>query len=316
MQNKEDEFLWVEKYRPQTLDDVIIPKSLKESLQGFIDSGELPNLMLVGTPGVGKTTVAKALCNDLKLDYMFINASEESGIEVLRNKIKSFASTVSFTSSYKVVILDEADYLNPSSTQPALRGFIEEFSKNCRFILTANFKNKIIDPLHSRLNVIDFKFNKKTDMPAMQAEFMKRAMEILENENIEYSKKVLIEIIVKNSPDWRSVLKSLQQNSSTGKLIVAAAQLDDANAINDLMGLLKAQDFTKMRKWVAQAINNDPTELIRSIYDAADKKCKKESVPQLVIILADYAYKNSFVADHELNIVAMLTEIMGSVQFK
>lgn len=312
----EKEFLWTEKYRPTTVSETILPKALKDELMAFVEKGELPNLLFAGGAGVGKTTIAKALCKELKLDYLFINASEESGIDVLRHKIKNFATTVSFSSAYKVVILDEADYLNPTSTQPALRGFIEEFSKNCRFIMTCNFKNKIIDPLHSRLNVVDFKFNKKTDMPTLQAEFFKRACEILKLEGIEFDKKVLIDIIVKNSPDWRSVLKSLQQHSSTGVLSVAAQQLDGATSIAELMQLLKSQSFNKMRKWVAESINNDPTELIRNIYDGCDEICDADSIPQLVIILADYSYKNSFVADTELNMVAMLTEIMGEVKFK
>ena len=315
MQKNETEFLWTEKYRPAKLDDIILPSELKSQLKAFVAKGELPNLMFAGGAGIGKTTVARALCNELNLDHIFINASEESGIDVLRNKIKSFASTVSFSSSYKVVILDEADHLNPTSTQPALRGFIEEFSKNCRFIFTANFKNKIIDPLHSRCTVVDFKFNRKTQMPELMGAFYKRASAILDSESITYDKKILATLIASAAPDWRKVLGNLQQHSISGKLDGASIQAGGAEDIDGLIKLLKARDFPAMRKWVGESLNNDPTEMIRKIYDGANKYCKKESIPQLILILADYQYKNSFVADHELNIVAMLTEMMGNCEF-
>lgn len=308
------EFLFVEKYRPNKLDDVILPESLKENFQAFLDKGELQNMILVGSPGVGKTTVAKALCNQLNLDYMLINASEDSGIDVLRTKIRDYASTVSFNvegvRKHKVVILDEADYLNINSTQPALRSFMEDFSKNCRFILTANFKNKIMEALTSRCHVIDFKFNKKTEMPKLMAEFYKRASAILDNENIKYDKKVLLEVVGKTAPDWRKVLNALQYNSKSGTLSVATAQMSEQSEMDDLMNILKGRRYQDMRKWVAQSINNDPTDLIRRIYEGSDKTVKKDNIPQLILILADYQYKNAFVADHEINIVAMLTEIM------
>lgn len=308
------EFLWVEKYRPQTINDVVLTKSLKTTFEKIVNGGELPNMMFTGTAGIGKTTVAKALCNQLGLDYIIINGSEEGNIDTLRGKIKQFASSVSLQGGYKVVILDEADYLNAQSTQPALRGFIEEFSNNCRFILTCNFKNRIIEPLHSRCSVIDFSLS-KNDKAYVMAAFMKRAGEILSGEGIEYDKPVLAELIMKYCPDWRRVLNELQRYSVSGTIDTGILVSLGEQSLEDLMGSLKDKNFKRMRQWVADNIDVEPAVLFRRIYDNMSTYVKPQSIPQLVLILADYQYKNAFVADHELNFVACLTECMASVEF-
>ena len=308
-------FLWVEKYRPNKIEDCILPKSIKTTFEEFVKGGELHNLLLTGTAGLGKTTVAKALCNELDLDYILINGSEESGIDTLRTKIKNFASTVSLQGGLKVVILDEADYLNPQSTQPALRGFIEEFSGNCRFILTCNFKNRIIEPLHSRCSVIEFNISKK-DTPPLLAEFMKRVTNILDLEGVRYEKPVLAELIMKFAPDWRRVLNELQRYSTSGVIDSGIlVSLSDVS-ISNLMGALKSKNFKSMRQWVVDNTDVDNPTLIRNIYDNMSDYVLPQSIPQLVLILAEYQYKNAFVADHELNMVACLTEVMANVQFK
>ena len=308
-------FLWVEKYRPSKIEDCILPKSIKTTFEEFVKGGELHNLLLTGTAGLGKTTVAKALCNELDLDYILINGSEESGIDTLRTKIKNFASTVSLQGGLKVVILDEADYLNPQSTQPALRGFIEEFSGNCRFILTCNFKNRIIEPLHSRCSVIEFNISKK-DTPPLLAEFMKRVTNILDLEGVRYEKPVLAELIMKFAPDWRRVLNELQRYGSSGVIDTGIlVSLSDVS-ISNLMGALKSKNFKSMRQWVVDNTDVDNPTLIRNIYDNMSDYVLPQSIPQLVLILAEYQYKNAFVADHELNMVACLTEVMANVQFK
>lgn len=308
-------FLWVEKYRPSKIEDCILPKSIKTTFEEFVKGGELHNLLLTGTAGLGKTTVAKALCNELDLDYILINGSEESGIDTLRTKIKNFASTVSLQGGLKVVILDEADYLNPQSTQPALRGFIEEFSGNCRFILTCNFKNRIIEPLHSRCSVIEFNISKK-DTPPLLAEFMKRVTNILDLEGVRYEKPVLAELIMKFAPDWRRVLNELQRYSTSGVIDSGIlVSLSDVS-ISNLMGALKSKNFKSMRQWVVDNTDVDNPTLIRNIYDNMSDYVLPQSIPQLVLILAEYQYKNAFVADHELNMVACLTEVMANVQFK
>lgn len=308
-------FLWVEKYRPSKIEDCILPKSIKTTFEDIVKGGELHNMLLTGTAGLGKTTVAKALCNELDLDYILINGSEESGIDTLRTKIKNFASTVSLQGGLKVVILDEADYLNPQSTQPALRGFIEEFSGNCRFILTCNFKNRIIEPLHSRCSVIEFNISKK-DTPPLLAEFMKRVTNILDLEGVRYEKPVLAELIMKFAPDWRRVLNELQRYSSSGVIDTGIlVSLSDVS-ISNLMGALKSKNFKSMRQWVVDNTDVDNPTLIRNIYDNMSDYVLPQSIPQLVLILAEYQYKNAFVADHELNMVACLTEVMANVQFK
>ena len=271
-------------------------------------------MLLTGTAGLGKTTVARALCNELDLDYIIINGSEESGIDTLRNKIKQFASSVSLSGGYKVVILDEADYLNPQSTQPALRGFIEEFSNNCRFILTCNFKNRIIEPLHSRCGVYEFNTSKNNIVDLCQ-NFMARCQLILSNEQIKYDDKAVAELIMKFAPDWRRVLNELQRYSINGMIDSGIlTNIKDKN-YDDLFSHLKNKDFKKMRNWVVNNIDTDASAIFRAVYDRMNEKVAPQSIPQLVLILADYQYKNAFVADHELNVVACLTEVMSDVQF-
>lgn len=312
-----NEFLWCEKYRPKTIDDCILPTPLKKTLNEIVKSSQLQNMLLTGTAGLGKTTVARALCGMLKLDHILINGSEESGIDVLRNKIKQFASTVSLdgTGSYKVVILDEADYLNPQSTQPALRGFIEEFSANCRFIFTCNFKNRIIEPLHSRLAVIEFNGTKK-ELVGLAGQFHERLKKILDLEKIKYTDKVLAELIIKHAPDWRRIINECQRHSSSGEIGAnAIVGLSDSN-IQGLIKALKEKDFRTMRGWVVNNNDVDAAQVYRSIYDCITDVAKPESVPVAVVTLADYQYKSAFAADKELNTVACLTELMANVEWK
>ena len=309
-----NEYLWVEKYRPQTIDDTILPKKLKQTFQKIVEGGELPNMLFTGTAGLGKTTVAKALCNLLNCDYILINGSEEGNIDTLRTKIKQFASSVSLSGDYKVVILDEADYLNPQSTQPALRGFIEEFSNNCRFILTCNFKNRIIEPLHSRCGVYEFNTSKK-DMVELCQSFMVRCQTILIKEDINYDDKVLAELIMKFAPDWRRVINELQRYSVNGTIDSGVLNIVSDKNYDELFSYLKNKDFKKMRSWVVSNIDTDAAAIFRAIYDRMSQKVAPQSIPQLVLILGDYQYKNAFVADHELNVVACLTEVMSDVQF-
>lgn len=309
------EFLWVEKYRPRTIKDCILPETLKKTFQNIVKTGEMHNMLLTGTAGLGKTTVARALCNELDLDYILINGSEESGIDVLRNKIKQFASTVSLHGGLKVVILDEADYLNPQSTQPALRGFIEEFSKNCRFILTCNFKNRIIEPLHSRCAVIEFNTS-KAQLAELCGQFHKRLVQILKTENVPHDSKVLAELIMKFAPDWRRVINECQRYSASGQIDSGMlASLTDLN-VGTLMKALKEKDFKTMRGWVVNNLDLEPTAIFRKVYDSMVDYAKPQSVPQIVLILAEYQYKDAFVADHELNLVACMTELMASAEWK
>jgi len=308
------DFLWVEKYRPKTVSDIVLPQSLKQTFQKIVASKELPNMLFTGTAGLGKTTVARALCNELDCDYILINGSEEGNIDTLRTKIKQFASSVSLQGGYKVVILDEADYLNPQSTQPALRGFIEEFSKNCRFILTCNFKNRIIEPLHSRCGVYEFNTSKKSMIELCES-FMDRCKTILDNEQVKYDDKPVAELIMKFAPDWRRVLNELQRYSVNGKIDSGiVSNLQDKN-FDDLFSHLKNKNFKSMRSWVVNNIDTDASAIFRAIYDRMTDKVAPQSIPQLVLLLADYQYKNAFVADHELNVVACLTEVMSDVQF-
>lgn len=311
----QDQFLWCEKYRPKTIEDCILPKSLKATFQQIVDGGELPNLMLTGTAGLGKTTVARALCEQLGIDYIIINGSEDGNIDTLRTKIRQFASTVSLQGGYKCVILDEADYLNPQSTQPALRGFIEEFSNNCRFILTCNFKNRIIEPLHSRCGVIDFKFDKKI-LATLCGQFMNRLKDILKTESIEFDESVLAELIMKHAPDWRRVLNEAQRYSLNGSIDAGILVTLDDKSIKDLMASLKAKNFKGMREWVVNNIDTEPHAIFRKIYDNLNEHLQPQSIPQVILILADYQYKNAFVADHELNVVACMTEVMANSEWK
>ena len=308
------ELLWVESYRPKTIEDCILPERLKKPFQEYVKQGNIPNLLLAGGAGVGKTTVAKAMCEQVGCDYMIINGSDESGIDVFRNKIKTYASSMSISGGRKVIIIDEADYLNPNSTQPALRNAIEEFSGNCSFIFTCNFKNRIIDPLHSRCAVIDFglKQNEKTQMAG---QFFKRLQMILKTENVEYDDKVIVEVIKKHFPDFRRVINELQRYSKFGKIDSSIlTQIIDVS-INEVVKFLKEKDFGSLRKWVA--INDiDATTLYRKLYDALYDVLLPQSIPQAVIILADYQYKQAFVADAEINTVACLTELMVGCEFK
>ena len=306
-----NDFLWVEKYRPKTISDIILPDNLKETFTKIVQSSEIPNMLFTGTAGLGKTTVAKAMCNQMGLDWILINGSEEGNIDTLRGKIKQFASSVSLQGGFKVVILDEADYLNPQSTQPALRGFIEEFANNCRFILTCNFKNRIIEPLHSRCGVYEFNTTKK-DMVNLCMSFMDRAKIILTDEGVEYNEKVLAELIMKFAPDWRRVLNELQRQAFNGKI---TGINNDINNFSELFEHLKTKNFKSMRKWVTDNMDVEASAIFRGIYDQMYDHLKPQSIPQLVLILADYQYKQAFVADHELNVVACMTEIMANVEF-
>ena len=309
------DFLWVEQYRPKTIEDCILPESLKSLFSSFIKKGELSNMLFSGTPGIGKTTVAKALCEEMNCDWIMINGSEEGGIDVLRNKIKNFASTVSLSGGKKVVILDEADYLNPQSTQPALRGFVEEFHKNCRFILTCNFKNRIIEPLHSRFSNIEFKVNPK-DKPKLASKLFERAIHILKEQNISYEDKVLVELITKHFPDFRKLINELQRYSVSGSIDAGIlVNVSDEN-LKTLVTHLKNKEFSDMRKWVVNNLDNDPVKIFRKIYDTLYTNLEPSTIPHAVLIIADYQYKSAFVADQEINLVACLTELMSQVKFK
>jgi DNA polymerase III delta prime subunit len=312
---RDDQFLWVEKYRPQKIDDCVLPESLKETFKQYVAQGELPHFLLSGTAGIGKTTIAKALCNEIGAEYIMINGSEESGIDTLRVKIKGFASTVSLTDSPKVIIIDEADYLQANSTQPALRSFIEEFSSNCRFIFTCNFKNRILEAIHSRCACIDFKIDPK-DKQVLLGTFFKRATTILKQEGIEFDQKVVAELITKHFPDYRRVLNELQRYSVSGKIDSGILVNMSEESFKDLIKLMKEKDFTNVRKWVGKHSDSDTVALFREFYDTATSFMVAESIPQMVLILADYQYKAAFVADHELNIMAAMTEVMADCKFK
>jgi len=310
-----DVMLWVEKFRPKKISETVLTDDLKKTFQAFVDDGHIPNLLLTGGPGVGKTTVAKAMLEELGATYMMINGSEESGIDVLRNKIKNFASTVSMDGNRKFVILDEADYLNPQSTQPALRGFIEEFHKNCGFILTCNFKNRIIDPLHSRCSVIEFRIP-TTEKPKLAGEFFKRVQTILDGEGVQYQPKAVAGVVEKYFPDWRRVLNELQRYSTSGMIDSGVLVNISETNMKDLNSFLKEKDFKSIRKWVANNLDNDPSRMYRKIYDALYEDIQPQTVPHLVLATADYSYKSAFVADQEINMLAFMIEIMTQVQFK
>ena len=310
-----DDYLWVEKYRPKTIDDCILPQQIKETFQTFVDQQNVPNLLLTGGPGVGKTSVAKAMLEQLDSDYIVVNGSMSGNIDTLRNDIKTFASSVSFSGGRKYVILDEADYLNAQSTQPALRNFMEEFSKNCGFILTCNFVNRIIEPLHSRCSVIHFKIP-NIEKPKMAPSFFKRVMKILEDNNIQADQKVVAELLQMHFPDWRRVLNELQRYSVSGSIdsgILVSLSDDNFKA---LVQYIKDKNFTEMRKWVGLNSDNDSTSIFRLIYDNSSTYLKPNSIPQLVLILADYQHKAAFVADQEINLVACLTEMMAELEWK
>ncbi len=308
-------FIWVEEYRPRTIEECILPKSIKRTFTDIVAGGDMPNLLFAGGAGCGKTTVAKALCDQLGLDVLFVNASEESGIDVIRTKVRQFASAVSLSGGLKVVILDEADYLNPQSSQPALRGMIEEFHANCRFIFTCNYKNKIIQPIHSRCTVIEFQIP-NNEKPKLATALLKRCAMILDAKEIPFEEKVVAQLISKHFPDFRRIINELQRYSISGSIDAGLLSNVGEIAIKKLVGALKDKQFTEMRKWVAAGIDNDPVQVFRKIYDAAYEVMEKGSIPQLVLILADYQYKAAFVADQEINLVAALTEIMMECEFK
>ena len=312
----QEEFLWVEKYRPKNVNDTILPETLKNTFQQFVDQDNVPNLLLTGRAGVGKTTIAKAMLEQIGADYLTINGSMNGNIDTLRTEISSFASSVSFSGGRKYVILDEADYLNPNSTQPALRNFMEEFSKNCGFILTCNFKNRIIEPLHSRCSVVEFKIANE-DKQEIAGQFFKRVSNILEEENVEYDRKTVAEVVKTYFPDWRRVLNELQRYSSTGRIdsgVLANKSVDNMNA---LITLMKERNFTDVRKWVAENTDIDSAVLYRQLYDLLPTKISStQSVADAIIILADYQYKEAFVANSEINRVAALATLMAEVEWK
>jgi DNA polymerase III delta prime subunit len=309
-----EHLLWTEKYRPQTVLDCILPDRLKQPFQEYVNQKNIPNLLLSGGAGVGKTTIAKAMCNEIGCDYMVINGSDESGIDVFRTKIKTYASSMSLMGGRKVIIIDEADYLNPNSTQPALRNAIEEFASNCSFIFTCNFKNRIIEPLHSRCAVVDFTL-KNGEKAQMAGQFFKRIQSVLANETVEYDDKVIAELIKKHFPDFRRIINELQRYSQFGKIDVGILNQIGDVAINDIVKFLKDKDFGAIRKWVASN-DIDAATLFRKLYDNLYDTLKPQSIPQAVVILADYQYKNAFVADAEINTVACLTELMVNLEFK
>lgn len=307
--------LWVEKYRPKTVADCILPERLKHPFAEYVKLKTIPNLMLCGGAGVGKTTIAKAMCLEVGCDYLVINGSDESGIDTFRTKIKNYASTLSFDGGRKVIIIDEADYLNPNSTQPALRNAMEEFAGNCSFIFTCNYKSRIIEPLHSRCAVVDFTL-KSAEKQKIAATFFTRVQHILKSENVEYDQKVLVEFVKKFFPDFRRIINELQRYSKFGKIDTGLlSHLGDIE-ITSVIGYMKEKDFGSLRKWVAiQSNNMEPAALYRKLYDGLYDTLKKESIPQAVLILADYQYKQAFVADQEINTMAALTELMLQCEF-
>ena len=312
------DFLWVEKYRPKKIRDCILPEDTKKTFSEFLKQKEIPNLLLSGTAGTGKTTVARALCEELGVDYIIINGSDEGRqIDTLRTKIKNFASTVSLTEKarHKVVIIDEADYMNAESVQPALRNFIETFHNNCRFIFTCNYKNKILPALHSRCTVIDFAIKNGQKVKTAQA-LLKRLGKVLDDENIEYDKKVLAELIQKYYPDFRRTINELQRYSVRGKIDSGILfSLSEANT-KELVKILKEKRFNDMRKWVINNLDKEPSSLFSTIYELMYSSLESSSLPQSILIIAGYQYKSAFVADQEINMVACLTEIMANCKFK
>lgn len=308
-----NEFLWVEKFRPKTVEETILPSTLKRTFQTFVDQKKIPNLLLNGGAGIGKTTVAKAMCNELDCDVLFINASLNGNIDTLRNEISQFASTMSFKSGRKIVFLDEADALT-EATQKGLRGFMEEFASNCGFILTCNFKNRIIDPLHSRLSIIDFSIPKE-EQPKLAMEFFKRMEEMLAAENVEYDKEAVVALIKQHFPDWRRVIGELQRYSATGYINTGVLATVKDQDFDELVGLLKSKKWNEMRKWVGEHTDIEPNALLRRFYDQSKIAIKASSIPTLVLLLAETQYKLQFSADPEICMAAFLTQVMSEISF-
>ena len=311
-----DNFLWVEKYRPKTIEDCVLPMSLKSTFSDMVAKGEPQNLLLSGSAGVGKTTVAKALCNEMGCDWIIINCSEEGNIDTLRTKIRQFASTVSLSGDVrKVVILDEFDYSNANSIQPALRGAIEEFANNCRFILTCNYKSRIIEPIHSRCTCIDF-ILPTSEKPQIAAKIMERCSYVLSKEGIQFDKKVLGQLIMKHFPDMRRILNELQRYSVSGKIDVGILSSLQESEIKNLISSMKNKDFSSVRKWAAMNAETSPTEIYRKIYDGLTDNLENQSIPEAILILAESQYRSAFVADQEINMMACLVQLMMSCAFK
>ena len=310
-------FLWVEQYRPQKIDDCILPANIKKAFKGFVEKGEIPNLLLTGTAGVGKTTIAKAVCDEIGASYIVINGSDEGRfLDTVRNRVRQFATTVSLTSGapHKVVIIDEADNTTPD-VQLSLRTAVEEFHNNCRFIFTCNFQNKIIEPLHSRCTVVDFRIQKEQQQQ-LQGQFFMRPKQILDENKVEYQDKVIVKLIQRYYPDWRRLINEAQRHAATGKIDTdILCDIADVN-LSQLMNSLKNKEFSTVRKWVVDNIDNDPNIIMRKIYDAIYENIKPKYIPEVVLILAKYQYQIAFVADQEINLLACLTEVMMSCEFK
>ena len=311
-----DDFLWVEKYRPTKISDCVLPSDLYEPFSDFVDQGKLPNLILAGGPGTGKTTAAKALCEETQTDYLMVNGSDEGrSIDTVRTTLNQFCSSVSMTGNRKAIIMDEADYMNPDSVQPALRGFIEKFGNNVSFLFTANYPNRIIDPIHSRCAVFDFVIP-KNEIKKIAEKYLELCGDILSKENVEYENKVLAELIMKHFPDFRRVLNELQRYSTSGRIDTGIlTSLEEVN-VGELVTSLRGKKFSDMRKWANSNIDTDTAKIFRKLYDSLSAYLKPQSVPQAVLIIADYQYKSAFVADQEINLVACLTEIMVECEFK
>ena len=311
-----DDFLWVEKYRPTKISDCVLPSDLYEPFSDFVDQGKLPNLILTGGPGTGKTTAAKALCEETQTDYLMVNGSDEGrSIDTVRTTLNQFCSSVSMTGNRKAIIMDEADYMNPDSVQPALRGFIEKFGNNVSFLFTANYPNRIIDPIHSRCAVFDFVIP-KNEIKKIAEKYLELCGDILSKENVEYENKVLAELIMKHFPDFRRVLNELQRYSTSGRIDTGIlTSLEEVN-VGELVTSLRGKKFSDMRKWANSNIDTDTAKIFRKLYDSLSGYLKPQSVPQAVLIIADYQYKSAFVADQEINLVACLTEIMVECEFK
>ena len=309
-----NDILWVEEFRPSTVDDLVLPENIKSTFRSIIGEDKIPNLILSGSAGTGKTSAAIVLCKELNCDYLMINGSDEGRlIETLRNKLTQYCSSVSMSGGRKVVIIDEADYMTPDSVQPAMRGFIEKFSSNCSFIFTCNFKNRIIEPIHSRCAVIDYS---ASDSQQMCADFMERCNFILKEEGIESDPKVVAELIMKHFPDFRRVLNELQRYSVSGKIDSGILiNISDTN-MNELSESLKTKNFKSVRSWVVNNLDNDPQKIYRKIYDKLYEKCDPNSIPQIILVIADYQYKSAFVGDQEINLMACLVEIMSNAKFK